>query len=70
MEDMEPTDPVNHQPVIQLAANEVFMDPLSTVLNRNVGSSFAQPESKEVVKLQMELLNYQMETAKVNFKRF
>ncbi|XP_022830451.1 uncharacterized protein LOC111359223 [Spodoptera litura] len=46
------------------------LDPLSTVLNTDLGlSSISQLENKEVVKLKIDLLNYKLETAKLKRKR-
>ncbi|KAJ8716026.1 hypothetical protein PYW08_013311 [Mythimna loreyi] len=45
------------------------MDPLSTVLNSDLGSSISQVEDKEVVRLKIELLKYKLETAKLKRKR-
>ncbi|XP_049706903.2 uncharacterized protein LOC110378083 isoform X1 [Helicoverpa armigera] len=46
------------------------LDPLSTVLNSDLGlSSISQSENKEVVRLKIELLNYKLETAKLKRKR-
>uniref|UniRef100_A0A2A4JG48 Regulatory protein zeste n=1 Tax=Heliothis virescens TaxID=7102 RepID=A0A2A4JG48_HELVI len=46
------------------------LDPLSTVLNSDLGlSSVSQSENKEVVRLKIELLNYKLETAKLKRKR-
>lgn len=42
-------------------------DPLSTVLNGDAGAPWYSADNREVVKRQLELLDYQMETAKVGF---
>lgn len=59
--DIEPIESVE-----QHTANGLpTLDPLSTVLNGTVGNHWMQSQRTDVVKMQIELLNFQMETAKV-----
>ncbi|XP_023946613.1 myb/SANT-like DNA-binding domain-containing protein 4 [Bicyclus anynana] len=62
-----------HDPSLQ---NDVDSDPLCTVLNGDSGiesvsysGSYSPFDNKEVVKLKLELLKYQMETAKMERQR-
>ncbi|KAG6444784.1 eukaryotic translation initiation factor 3 subunit C isoform X2 [Manduca sexta] len=62
----------SHNEINEISSNTINLvsDPLSTTLNGDSGIDLINPlENKEIVRLKMDLLHYQMETAKLERKR-